>query len=248
MLPAVEYPEPVIIAHRGASLCAPENTLAAFKLGKELGADGIELDAKLSSDNVVMIMHDRTVDRTTNGTGPVSGFTAAALHRLDAGSHFSPEYKGEPVPTLEEVFDALGKKLLINVELTNYDSPYDALPVRVAGLIRKFELENCVIISSFHPLNLIRFHWLIPSVPLGLLTQPGKAGKWARSWLSNVIPQNAIHPYFSDVDNALVNRVHQRGRKVNVWTVNAPDEIRRLLSCKVDGIITDDPAGARKLL
>jgi glycerophosphoryl diester phosphodiesterase len=239
---------PLIFAHRGASAYAPENTLASFRLAAELGADGIELDAKLSSDGVVVVMHDQTVDRTTNGQGSVSNLTADALHHLDAGSHFSSEYKEETVPTLEEVFEMVGQKVYINVEVTNYASPLDALPNKVAELIRRFDLGDRVIISSFHPLNLTRFHWLMPSVPLALLAQEGKAGGWARSWVGNLFPQDALHPYFSDVDAALVERVHRGGKKVNVWTVNDPTEICRLLACKVDGIITDDPGLAKRML
>jgi glycerophosphoryl diester phosphodiesterase len=239
---------PLIFAHRGASAYAPENTLASFRLAAELGADGIELDTKLSSDGVVVVMHDQTVDRTTNGKGSTSNLTADALHQLDAGSHFSLKYKGEPVPTLEEVFEAVGNRVYINVELTNYASPLDALPGRVAELIRKHGLVDRVIISSFHPLNLIRFRKLLPSVPLALLALKGQAGGWARSWVGGLFPQNALHPYFSDVDAALVERVHRGGKKVNVWTVNNEAEICRLLACKVDGIITDDPVLAKKVL
>jgi len=244
----MENSRPLIFAHRGASAYAPENTLASFRLAAELGADGIELDTKLSSDGVAMVMHDQTVDRTTNGKGPISKLTADALHNLDAGSHFSSEFKGEPVPTLAEVFEAVGTRVYINVELTNYASPLDALPARVADLIRKHSLIDRVIISSFHPLNLIRFRKLLPSVPLALLAQQGKAGGWARSWVGDLFPHNALHPYFSDVDATLVERVHRGGNKVNVWTVNNEADIRRLLACKVDGIITDDPILAKKVL
>jgi len=248
-MPALmQNPRPLVFAHRGASAYAPENTLAAFCLAAELGADGIELDTKLSSDGVVMVMHDQTVDRTTNGKGSISNLTADELHHLDAGSRFSSEYKAEPVPTLEEVFVAVGNKVYINVEVTNYASPLDALPNRVADLIRRYDLTERVIISSFHPLNLIRFHRRLPSVPLALLAQEGTAGGWARSWVGGLFPQNALHPYFSDVDEALVERIHRRGRKVNVWTVNNEIEICRLLACKVDGIITDDPVLAKKVL
>ena len=173
---------PVVFAHRGASAHAPENTLAAFRAAVDQKAQGVELDAKLSSDGVVVVMHDQTVDRTTDGSGNVASLTAIQLHRLDAGSHFSTDFAGEPVPTLEEVFNAVADKLLINIELTNYASPLDELPAKVAQLVQQSGLSNRVIISSFHPMNLMRFHKLLPTVPLGLLALPGKAGRWARSW------------------------------------------------------------------
>ncbi len=241
-----QLPGPLIFAHRGASAHAPENTLAAFRLAVGHNADGIELDAKLSADGIVVIMHDQKVDRTTDGTGMVASLTAAQMQRLDAGSHFSEAFSKESVPTLEEVFEAVAKQLYINIELTNYASPMDGLPVQVAHLVKKHNLMDRVMISSFHPMNLIRFHRLLPSVPVGLLTQGGNAGKWARSWVGRIFPQDALHPYYSDVDARLVEQCHRHAKKVNVWTVNSSEEICRLLGLKVDGIITDDPLLARQ--
>ena len=247
-MPLTQVSGPLIFAHRGASAYAPENTLAAFRLAFEQGADGIELDAKLSADGIVVVMHDQTVDRTTNGSGSVSKLTMSEIKLLDAGGHFSPSFIGEPVPTLEEVFEAVGKRLLINIELTNYDSAIDALPIRVAQLIKKHHLSDQVMMSSFHPLNLIRFHWQLPTVTTGLLTQPAGAGAWARSWIGTLLPYDALHPYFADVNAEMVDRIHQRGKKINVWTVNSGEEICRLKNLMVDGIITDDPILARKAL
>jgi glycerophosphoryl diester phosphodiesterase len=247
-MPLSQVSGPLVYAHRGASAYAPENTLAAFRVALKQGADGIELDAKLSADGVVVVMHDPTVDRTTDGTGLISRLTVSELKRLDAGSCFSPEFKDETIPTLEEVFEAVGGKLLINIELTNYASPLDALPIRVAHLIMKLHLNDKVMVSSFHPLNLIRFHRLMPEVPAGLLTQPGRAGKWARSGLGKLFPHDALHPYYSDVDAKLVETNHQHKKKVNVWTVDLFDEICRLKTLAVDGIITDDPIMAKKAM
>ena len=118
---------PLIYAHRGASALAPENTLAAFLLAQRLGADGIELDVMLTADNQLIVIHDDTVDRTTNGHGKVAEMPLAALRDLDAGSYFGEAYRGEKLPTLAEVYEALGGKLRINVELKNYAHPLDAL-------------------------------------------------------------------------------------------------------------------------
>jgi glycerophosphoryl diester phosphodiesterase len=244
----VEKSTPFVFAHRGASAYAPENTLAAFKFAIDQGADGIELDTKLSVDGQAMVMHDLSVDRTTNGKGLISTLSASEIQKLDAGSHFSPDFEGEPVPTLEDVFKLVGRRIVINIELTNYSSPTDALPVFVSELIKKYHLEDKVIISSFHPLNLIRFHRLIPGIPLGLLTLPGKPGAWGRSWIGRLVPQDALHPYFSDVNFRLVEGIHQRGKKINVWTVDSPAEITRLVSLKVDGIITNDPKTVKGML
>ena len=123
--------EPLLIAHRGASAHAPENTLAAFELAIHLGAPAVELDVKLTGDHQVVVLHDQTLDRTTDGKGPLAAHTLEAVKQLDAGSYFSPEFRGEHVPTLAEVFEAIGKAALINVELTNYETPGDDLVDRV---------------------------------------------------------------------------------------------------------------------
>ena len=123
-----EYPQPLIIAHRGASAYAPENTLAAFELAIQQGAPAIELDAKLSCDGHVVVIHDQTVDRTTPHSGRVGELSLAELRRMDAGSHFDTCFQQERIPTLAEVFESIGPGTLINVELTNYSSPGDDLP------------------------------------------------------------------------------------------------------------------------
>ncbi len=119
-----QLPHPMIFAHRGASAHAPENTIAAFLLALTQGADGIELDAKLTADGHVVVIHDQTIDRTTKETGRVGNMSLAELIELDAGSHFDVAYEGEPIPTLEQVFEALGKKTFINIELTIRSLPW----------------------------------------------------------------------------------------------------------------------------
>ena len=137
---------PLVIAHRGASLNAPENTMASFNLAVEVGAHAIELDAKLSRDAEVVIVHDSTLERTTAGTGTVRSHTVMELRALDAGSHFGESFAGERVPILADVFDILAGKILINVELTNYATPFDRLPEKVISLIVDRGIENDVLI------------------------------------------------------------------------------------------------------
>jgi glycerophosphoryl diester phosphodiesterase len=241
-------PTPLVIAHRGASAFAPENTLAAFRLAVEQGAGAVELDAKLSADGQVIVLHDTTLDRTTNGHGPVRNFSVQQLKKLDAGSFFSADFGGEPLPTLEEVFDAVGRSIFINVELTNYDSPNDRLVEKCVDLVSSFHLEERVLFSSFHPLNLMRARSLLPEVPVAILALPGRPGWWARSFLIRKISPEAVNPYYSDVSSNFTAHQHQIGRRVNVWTVNDPKDLERMVLIGVDGIITDNPPAALRVI
>jgi glycerophosphoryl diester phosphodiesterase len=226
-----------IIAHRGASGHAPENTMAAFQLAMQQGADGIELDVMLSKDGRLVVIHDDTVDRTTNGTGLVKDMTLAQLQALDAGN-------GEQIPTLEEVLHTFGGRFLINIELKNYATPFDALPRVVAELLNSNGFSRSVIVSTFNPFNLTRFRRHCPGVKLGLLTVEGKA----KFWIWRLFRYDALHPHFQDVDPDLVAAVKDRYQQVNVWTVDDPDEIRRLAGLNVDSLITNFPKETRELL
>jgi glycerophosphoryl diester phosphodiesterase len=235
------WPHPLVFAHRGASAHAPENTLAAFELALAHGANGVELDVKLSADGEVVVIHDATIDRTTGEKGHVSKLTLAALRELDAGSFFSEEFRGEKIPTLAEVFETIGRRTLINVELTNYSTRNDGLANKVCDLVKRFGLEERILFSSFLSSNLKRTRGLLPDVPRGLLALGGWMGWWARSFGFNFGDYQALHPNLDDVTPQQVARVHRLKRRVYVWTVNATDDMRRLLSWGVDGIFTDDP-------
>lgn len=243
----VPSPKPLIIGHRGASMYAPENTLAAFNLAYQQGADGIELDAKLTVDGEVVVIHDQTLERTTGVPGKVIEKTLAQLKALDAGSHFSNQFQGEQIPTLEEVFVQLGGKLLINVELTSYASPGDMLPEKVAQLVKKHGIEERILFSSFHPVILTRIKRLLPGVPAALLTGEGFLGFIGRSYFGRMVSPEAIHPFFPYATRTFIDREHERRRKVNVWTVNSADDMQRLINDNVDGIITDDPITALRV-
>src|SRR5512139_19181 len=168
--------QPVIFAHRGASAHAPENTIAAFELALAQQADAVELDVKLSADGQVVVIHDPTVDRTTNGKGRVRDLTLSQLKALDAGSSFSTQFAGEKIPTLEEVFETVGKRTFINVELTNYNTPRDHLVETVCMIIKKHQMQKHVILSSFLPSNLSKARSYLPDVPRGLLALHGLLG------------------------------------------------------------------------
>ena len=239
---------PLIIAHRGASALAPENTMAAFRLAKELGADGIELDVMLSADEQLVVIHDQRVNRTTNGKGKVNEMSWDALKTLDAGSYFDERFAGEPLPLLNQVFEELGGQLLINVELKNYATPRDQLTEKVVDLILQMGLKNSAMLSSFNARNLLKAESLDPSIPRGLLTLPGLPGIPYRGWLGKRYHYDALHPYHKDVNARMVSRLHAAGKKINVWTVNNPEDLLRMRDLGVDMIICNDPADAREVM
>ena len=243
-----QLPKPAIIAHRGASKYAPENTIAAFSLAAEQGADGIELDAKLSKDGEVVVIHDRSVNRTTNGRGKVAKLTLEELRRLDAGSWFGEQFAGETIPTLAEVLEVIAPRLRINIELTNYASRgLDALPIRAAELIREYGVEDRVWISSFSFKTLWRFTREMPEIPVGVLLSPRLIRRGLRGKLRSRLPHNAFHPHHWNVDREIVQVEHTKGNKLYTWTVNKPERMNELFEMGVDGIITDDPIAALKI-
>jgi glycerophosphoryl diester phosphodiesterase len=244
----VDHKRPTIFAHRGSSAYAPENTLAAFKLAIEQHADAIELDVKLSGDGQIAVMHDDTVDRTTNGSGRIKSLTLTELKRLDAGSKFNPAFRAETIPSLAEVFEEVGQKTYLNVELTNYSSPMDELPEKVADLVKKFHLEQRVLLSSFNMIALVRARKILPRIAMGLLTFQGFGKITFYSRLVRFNSLLALHPTITDVSPELLKAVHRKGSRVYVYPVNQPEDMRRLFLEGVDGIFTDNPVLAQKVL
>lgn len=241
-------PKRAIFAHRGASAYAPENTLAAFELAIRQGADAIELDAKLSADGHVVIIHDATVDRTTDGFGRVADLKLSTLRELDAGSFFDASFQGERIPTLDEVFQTLGSQTLFNVELTNYTSPRDSLGERAVALVKKHKLTDRVLFSSFNPLVLRKVRRLLPEVAIGWLLPPGWISRWRWRFIACFVPFEALHPPALEISPELITKMHRRGIRVHVYTVNQPSEMEKLFGWGVDGIFTDDPLAARAVV
>jgi glycerophosphoryl diester phosphodiesterase len=163
------------------------------------------------------------------------------LRALDAGSFFSATYRGEKIPLLDEVLEAFGRKLFIDIDLTNYTTPGDGLVAKVCELVKKHSLQDYVIFSSFLAWNLRQAARLLPDVPRGLLAAKGWTGMWARSSGFTFGDYAALHPYRTDVSIQQVRRTHRLKRRIHVWTVNAIEEFERLADWGVDGIFTDDP-------
>lgn len=229
------------IAHRGASAAAPANTIAAFEKAAELGADGIELDVQLSADGVPVVIHDATVDATTDGSGRVAEKTLAQLKQLDAGSYFDPAFAGERIPTLQEALIAMGSRMLLNIELKDFGLFDTGLERATIALVEQYSLGDRVILSSFNPFSLRRAKRIAPHISAGLLYSPGLPLPLRRAWLAFLFPHEARHPHHAMVDARYLAWARQHSYRVNTWTVDDPDEMRRLVDLGVDGIITNVP-------
>ncbi len=225
---------PLIIGHRGASHAAPENTLAAFRLALEEGADGIEFDVQPAADGVPVVIHDHTLNRTTNGRGPVDRLPAAELGRLDAG-------QGEPVPTLEAVFAEFGSRLLYNVEIKDVRWRNHGTERAIAAAIARHDLAGRVAVSSFSPWAMRRARQVMP--PGVVLGQLRYIGLQKYSYL--IFSGQADHPYHPTVDERYMAWARKRGYRVHVWTVDDLAEARRLVDLGVHALITNTPAALR---
>lgn len=223
------------IGHRGAAGVAPENTIASFRRAVALGADAVELDVQRTRDGHLVVMHDDTVDRTTDGSGRVSDLDLAAIRRLDAGAWKGAAYAGERVPTLDEVIHAVGAPTLLFVELKG--------PVTVRGLeeqlLRTLERAGArARVSSFDHRALARLRALDGALALGALFTALPVDAVA---LARACGANAIHPNREYVVPELVAEAHAADLEVHVFTVNDPREAVALRAMGVDGIFSDHP-------
>jgi glycerophosphoryl diester phosphodiesterase len=245
---AVEAPTqhlPLIIAHRGGRRWAPENTLAAFKKSIDAHADGIELDIHRCKTGELIVIHDEDVKRTTNGTGWVGDKTLAELKQLDAGSWYKPEFKGEKLPTLEEVFNLVDGKLIVNVEIKNIPANYPGIDDALIEALSHYKYPDKIIVSSFDHQILKSFHKKAPQYQIGLLDAaiPADIGTYAK-----IVGATAWNPEFDMVRPDAVAAAHAAGLKVNVWTPNDSKDWQHLAGMHVDSIITDDPVGLQSAL
>jgi glycerophosphoryl diester phosphodiesterase len=239
------------VAHRGAREIAPENTLAAFYAAAELGADGVEFDVQLTADGFPVVFHDRALERVTDGTGPLFEQPLAALRELDAGTHFNPAFAGERIPTLDEALDACSAHFALNIELKIHKRGIGERAWLAAEVLRRIAHHGAmgrVILSSFDPLALRAVRRLSADAATGYLTPPDLPALLA--WAGRVTAgrHEAEHPHYTTVDRRTIRWARARGRRVNVWTVNEADAIRRMRDLGVDMIITDRPDLARSIL
>ncbi|MFR5411820.1 MAG: glycerophosphodiester phosphodiesterase [Enterocloster bolteae] len=228
-----------IWAHRGASGYAPENTLEAFVLAVEMGADGVELDVQMSRDGHLVVVHDERIDRVSDGSGFVRDYTLKELKGyLFNRTH--PEYADARIPTLQEVYELLKEtSLCVNVELKTGIYMYDGLEERVLELTRRMGMEERVIYSSFNHYSVKKIKELKPDARTGILYSDGifHAAAYAES-----IGADALHPAVYNLQYpGVMEAARERGLKVHVWTVNTEEERLMCLEAGVDVIISNYP-------
>ncbi len=231
----------LVIAHRGFSGTAPENTLAAFQKAIEIGSDLVELDVHLSMDKEVVVIHDPTLQRTTTGAGKVIDFTLEELKRFDAGVKFSSKFAGERIPSLQEVLNLVRGKVGVNIEIKGgflEPQAIQDLADQVLKEVEKAGMLGQALFSSFHPLALHRIRKKNPSAQLAMLFhQPWNSlEEITRGEVYSTLNLRSI--YLSREKIALL-KIHNI--RVNVYTVNSEKEMRQFLSWGIDGIITNFP-------
>ncbi len=233
---------PDVVAHRGAATKAPENTLAAIRAGVRSGARFVEVDVQQSADGELVLLHDRTLDRTSDGRGPVNEMTLEELRRLDAGSWFSPEFSGEPLPTLEQAVAELeGWDGTLVVE-AKHIGDHPGMALALASFVDRHPEIRFDFVSFDHEWLKI-FGASLPSIrvgelyvmPLGL-PDSSRVARIGVYWLAPIL------------DPTLVKRAHGRGLEVWVWTVDRPWQFRMMAWLGVDAITANDPARARRVL
>ncbi|ARU62494.1 hypothetical protein CBW65_17145 [Tumebacillus avium] len=229
-----------LIAHRGAAMLAPENTIPAFDAAVELQADFLELDIQMSRDGALIVLHDATVDRTTNGTGAVKDLTLDQLRALDAGQKFHPAFRGTKLPTLDEVLTRYGGATGLLLEL-KVPSRYPGIEQKLSALLQQHRLHHAdskIIVQSFDIRSLQQFHHYAPDVPLAVLVKRGELLKDSQL-LRYAAYADYINPKLQLVTPSLVERVHELGMKVAPWTAHAAQDIHHLTEMGVDAVITD---------
>lgn len=233
-----------IFAHRGYSGKYPENTMLAFEKAIEVGVDGIELDVQLTKDGEIVIIHDETIDRTTDGSGYVVDYTYEELSKFNANYKFK-EMGFNKIPTLREYFELVKNlEIVTNIELKTGINQYLGIEEKVLKLIREYNLEKRVIISSFNHFSVMKMKKLAPDLKYGFLSEDWiiDAGKYTASH-----GVQCYHPRFNNLIPEVIEELKKYNLEINTWTVNEEKDMRYLYSKEIDVIITNYPELAKKI-
>ncbi|SDN12994.1 glycerophosphoryl diester phosphodiesterase [Psychrobacillus sp. OK028] len=231
------------VAHRGATGYAPENTIAAFDLAVDMKADYIEIDVQRSKDGELVVIHDTTVDRTTDGTGKVGDLTFEQLRSLDAGSWKEEQFVGETIPTFEEILERYHGKIGILIELKAPEL-YPGIEDQVSEALKERNLDKPqnekIIIQSFNFESMKKTNQLLPKVSIGVLTS-NSADTTLEALQEFSTYADWFNPSYGIVTEELVSQVHSLGMQIGSWTVRSQEAADLLFKMRVDAIISDYP-------
>lgn len=233
-----------MIAHRGASKYAPENTMAAFKLAHKMEADMIELDVQLSKDGIPVVFHDAKLNRHSNGKGRVSSFLFDELHQLDAGKWFSIEFMGEKIPSLEQVLQWASDKILVNIEIKAEavgDEIEGGVEEKVTELVHQTGMEKNVIISSFDYRAVERIKKMDPELLTGLLYHKESSKKFGPLELMDDYGADFFHCSKSEISKKWLSQLESSRKRYLVYTVNKKKAMRKWIEKGAFGIFSDKP-------
>ena len=233
---------PMLLAHRGFSGDYPENSPLAFQMAVEKTAvDGFESDVHISKDGKLVVFHDATLERTSNGSGYIKDHTYEELLQLDIGAWKSPEFAGQHIWTFDQLLDFCQEtKMLLNLELKNYEVFYEGLEQRVIDEICQRKMQDQVFVSSFNHISMQQFRELCPDIETGLLYDKPFLNMEAYLQHSNACN---MHPRYMllQYQPELMDLYHGRGMKVHTWTVNDEENMQDMIARGVDGIISNHP-------
>ena len=227
-----------IVAHRGGSPYAPENTLASFKKSLQMGFKTFELDVQLTKDGEVVVIHDELVDRVSNSSGLVRSYELEELKQLDVGFWFDDSFKGEQIPTLQEIIDLVKGKAGLQIELKNEFFSYRGMEEKVVNLLKQNNFVDHAMVTSFNEDSIFDMGMRYPGIRLGLLIRKLPEDLSVMRYWTYL---HAVLPYVRRVNKKVVDQAQLQGLKVYGWTANTHEEIRRLIRLGVEGIITDQP-------
>lgn len=241
----------VVIAHRGASAYAPENTMSAFKLAVEMQAEMIELDITFSKNGVPIVIHDETLDRTTEASGLVKDFTSHELKDFEAGEWFSDQFDGEPIPTLKEVLEYAKDKIAVNIEIKTEsvtDYPEAGIVDVTVRTVKELGMEDQVIISSFDYRVMKHLEVLAPEIPKAILYEKSQSGDKLPSELVKEYNVDAFNCSHRELSEEWIKDLNEQQIPFYIYTVNDESKMKEIISKGASGIFSDKPDLLRKLV
>ena len=231
---------PLIIAHRGDLSNAPENTLPAFRGAYDRGADGVELDVRLTRDGQLVVFHDRSLGRTCDGRGLVTNTTLAEIRALDVGERFGPQFRGERAPTLDEVFESLPHDYLINVEMKAVIDGMRLIAHKVAGVIARHERRSSTLVSSFNPISLWELRKIEPRIMRGYIWSRRHPPPIRSRCFSRLVKAHWYDPANDSYNPSLMRKMRAKGVRTLAWDVDFGGDLSRMAAARLDAAVTDN--------